>query len=40
MSDLEQGTQNDDGSEQADAMAALFVVLLVVSGMIYWVSQQ
>ena len=40
MSDLEQDTQSDDGSEQTDAMAALFAVILVVSGMIYWVSQQ
>ena len=41
MSDLENSVEdNDKGSGRADAFAALFAVMVVVAGMIYWVSQQ
>ncbi|MGS2722572.1 hypothetical protein ACVBEJ_02425 [Porticoccus sp. GXU_MW_L64] len=42
MSDQEQPVESvsNDDNGKTDAMAALFAVLLVVAGMIYWVSQQ
>ncbi|MDM3870021.1 hypothetical protein QSV34_01500 [Porticoccus sp. W117] len=42
MSEQEQQVDSagSDDNGKTDAMAALFAVLLVVAGMIYWVSQQ
>ena len=42
MSEQEQNVEAaaSDDNGKTDAMAALFAVMLVVAGMIYWVSQQ
>ncbi|MCV6604402.1 MAG: hypothetical protein OIF34_03785 [Porticoccaceae bacterium] len=42
MSEQEQNleTAETDDNGKTDAFAALFGVLIIVAGMIYWVSQQ
>ena len=46
MSDQDQNVEavdtidNTSDNDNTDAWAALFAVLIVVAGMIYWVSQQ